>query len=341
MIVITGPGRSGTSVLAQFCLKMGHDPGGSWHDCVDAGMEHPRVAAINDALFLEVMRTGTVQKTLDAHREEMRSLDLVVVKDPRFSFHPAILRAWHSVRSDLKVLMTYRTPEHSIASRKRHARDLVHKHKAHPDVLRCDFANGIETMLDLELPFAILLFPNFLTQYQHVYAAFDMLGMPFDHAEGQEVWNTLVNMEKVHFRPATAQQGEGAITAKPRREAGGNPRTRLPLMTASTRPSIALALLVCLICAPIGWRALSAASVPTDPGLQAQRGAMRRLGTSPFLYPHHVRHWTGSAPFNAAFLRGLAAYSIHRLPFETWNPGRTLHHRGLSHRGVRQGRMKA
>lgn len=215
MIIITGPGRSGTSVLAQFCLKMGYDPGGSWHDRVDAGLEHPRVAVINDALNREAKLTGAVTQALALHCEEMRSLDLTVVKDPRFTFHPAILRAWHSVRDDLKVLMTYRTPEHSVASRKRHARDLILKNKTNPDVLRCDFANVIETMLDLDIPFAMLLFPNFLTKYENVHRAFETLGMPFDLEKGREIWAATVNMEKVHFGTAASRSDSGKTAIKP------------------------------------------------------------------------------------------------------------------------------
>jgi len=322
MIIITGPGRSGTSVLAQFCLKMGYNPGGSWYDCVDAGMEHPRVAAINDALFLEVTRTGAVQKALDEHREEMRSLDLIVVKDPRFTFHPAILRAWHSVRSDLKVLVTYRTPEHSIASRQRHARDLVHKHKRHPDVLRCDFANVIEAMLDLDIPFSILLFPNFLKQYPHVYEAFEILGMPLHHDAGQEVWNTLVNLEKVHVRSDTP--GEGASAAKARPAPQKNLPTRAVLESFGVRPSFAMAFLLCLLCAPIGWKTLGATALPPSTPSQSLESHAHQFVTPPFPFTgRRFRRLPGRAPFDAAFIRGLAAYSIHPLPFATF-PHRPL-----------------
>jgi len=328
MIIITGPGRSGTSVLAQFCLKMGYNPGGSWYDCVDAGMEHPRVAAINDALFLEVTRTGAVQKTLDEHREEMRSLDLTVVKDPRFTFHPAILRAWHSVHSDLKVLVTYRTPEHSIASRKRHASDLVHKHKRHPNVLRCDFANVIEAMLDLDIPFSILLFPNFLKQYAHVYEAFENLGMPFDHDAGQDVWNTLVNMEKVHVRSTTAEDSATATTLRPMSRE--HLPTRAVLASFGVRPSFAVALLLCLICAPIGWKTLGAPALPISQDPQAQGSRPHRFRAPPFPFAgRRFRHLAGSVPFDAAFLRGLSAYSIHPLPFETFRHSPVPGHRGF------------
>ena len=59
MLVITGPGRSGTSALALFCRAIGCDPGGVWCDEVNAGLEDARVAAINDAMYREVRQTGS------------------------------------------------------------------------------------------------------------------------------------------------------------------------------------------------------------------------------------------------------------------------------------------
>jgi hypothetical protein len=47
MIVITGPGRSGTSVLARLYQELGFDPGGQWHPEVNAGLEAPAVIAAN------------------------------------------------------------------------------------------------------------------------------------------------------------------------------------------------------------------------------------------------------------------------------------------------------
>jgi hypothetical protein len=47
MIVITGPGRSGTSVLARLYRELGFDPGGWWQSEVNAGFEHRDVWALN------------------------------------------------------------------------------------------------------------------------------------------------------------------------------------------------------------------------------------------------------------------------------------------------------
>lgn len=50
MIVITGPGRSGTSVLAQLYLELGFDPGGNWIKKVNAGLEHGEFWRLNNKI---------------------------------------------------------------------------------------------------------------------------------------------------------------------------------------------------------------------------------------------------------------------------------------------------
>lgn len=211
MLVITGPGRSGTSMLGRFCGSIGYHPGGEWCEAIDAGLEHPRIVAINDAMYREARATGSVNEALARYRSEMVSFDLAVVKDPRFTYHPAILRAWSSVRPDLTVLLTYRNPQQSIASRKRHKKFLFVKHKARPEMLKCDMADSIEAMLDCDVPFSILLFPNFLTHYDDVYTALTGLGLRFDRNDGLEKWVSIADESRVHFkRPVPIQQTNSA-----------------------------------------------------------------------------------------------------------------------------------
>jgi hypothetical protein len=47
VIVITGPGRAGTSFLAMLYRELGFNPGGRWNPLVNAGMEAKRFADIN------------------------------------------------------------------------------------------------------------------------------------------------------------------------------------------------------------------------------------------------------------------------------------------------------
>ncbi len=72
MIVITGPGRSGTSFLARLYQELGFDPGGRWEPAVNAGFEAPQVRAKNlelaDELGVSIKerRGGRVLRLLGA-----------------------------------------------------------------------------------------------------------------------------------------------------------------------------------------------------------------------------------------------------------------------------------
>jgi hypothetical protein len=57
VIIVTGPGRSGTSVLAQLYQQLGFDPGGRWIPKVNAGFEHGEFWRLNNALAVGVGAT--------------------------------------------------------------------------------------------------------------------------------------------------------------------------------------------------------------------------------------------------------------------------------------------
>jgi len=50
MIIITGPGRSGTSVVARLYRELGFDPGGQWDPSIRAGLEEPDITEVNNLI---------------------------------------------------------------------------------------------------------------------------------------------------------------------------------------------------------------------------------------------------------------------------------------------------
>lgn len=51
MIVVTGPGRSGTSFIASLYRELGFDTGGGWRAEENAGLEHPKFVKTNKELI--------------------------------------------------------------------------------------------------------------------------------------------------------------------------------------------------------------------------------------------------------------------------------------------------
>jgi hypothetical protein len=57
VIIITGPGRSGTSVLAKLYKELGFDPGGNWIPKARAGLEHGDFWRLNNKLAAAIGAT--------------------------------------------------------------------------------------------------------------------------------------------------------------------------------------------------------------------------------------------------------------------------------------------
>ena len=72
MIVITGPGRSGTSFLARLYQELGFDPivgGGRWHDSFQGGLEDAEVVVLNNEIIDQLrMRSGALKAARLARR---------------------------------------------------------------------------------------------------------------------------------------------------------------------------------------------------------------------------------------------------------------------------------
>lgn len=57
MIIVTGPGRSGTSLVAALYRELGFDPGGGWSEEINAGLEETEVRKVNDGITWDLRIT--------------------------------------------------------------------------------------------------------------------------------------------------------------------------------------------------------------------------------------------------------------------------------------------
>lgn len=79
MYIITGFGRSGTSLVSNIMLNLGFDMGVK-DKSIDAGFEKFETAVINKA----IMAGDTRMNKIDVENYSSMCSDLIVVKDPRF-----------------------------------------------------------------------------------------------------------------------------------------------------------------------------------------------------------------------------------------------------------------
>ncbi len=103
MLMITGAGRSGTSLLAKYCLLMGNDPGGRWNDEADAGFEDDNAIA-----FTRMADIAGLEKALMFERGQ--PVNRAVVKVPQLVTigKPALLDAWLALKPGLRLLVAKR-----------------------------------------------------------------------------------------------------------------------------------------------------------------------------------------------------------------------------------------
>lgn len=217
MLVITGTGRCGTSLLAEFCRRLGYDVGGSWNRRSNAGLEHPQVVRLNEGLAVaQAAGEPALEAYLAEQAEAMRQLALPVVKDPRF-VSLGTAAAWLRVRSDLRWLVCLRPLASSVKSARRYlrgARRGVRREGVPPELrgfggwtlgdhcrrTRWRLERFAETLREHAAPVATLRFPEFTREPARVVralGAFGGLDVPLSRA--RDVWAELVDPDLVHF----------------------------------------------------------------------------------------------------------------------------------------------
>jgi hypothetical protein len=223
MIVITGPGRSGTSVLAAVYKELGFDPGGTWVERTSAGLEDPRFFSLNNRVAAQLgmtmlkrlpkaaaaapdeevtfqpARWELLEEVVAHNREAMLELarETEVVKDPRFSY---LLPVWLAAGAAIgHVVITTRAMEAMVASR------LAAKQtELSPSEVRnsLTYAIGVisTTVIDHEIPHTWLRFPDFLEDHAALY---DVLPFPrpVERERFTEVAARLFDRDKVHDWP--------------------------------------------------------------------------------------------------------------------------------------------
>jgi len=189
MLIITGVGRSGTSVLALWLKRCGIHVNGVWIPSHEAGLEDVQAAGVNDLLD-----EGLSDEAALAAIAPVRAK---VIKDPRFTRDPfRKFMLWNHCHPYIKVLLTHRNPADAVASRAR--RELYYW--SSPLEAQLAFAETICALEEYEIPWRMLMFPHFLDRFEQVYEATAELleGLAPSRAKAREAWNDTVDMTCVH-----------------------------------------------------------------------------------------------------------------------------------------------
>lgn len=193
-LLISGFARSGTSVLAMFLHKLGYDTGGEWNFELNAGYEDEQTQKI-----VTTFQSNPLSEELILFLEkEIEKVDNIVVKHPRFLMNPEIIRIWKNIHPKISVLVTYREPIYALESKKS-CGNLGYYTNFSPTELDIKFKEFINVLINLRIKHHILYFPDFLLDYNKVYHSISALGIHIDKYKGMDIWQTIVNLEKVHY----------------------------------------------------------------------------------------------------------------------------------------------
>lgn len=224
MLIVAGLGRCGTSFMMKFLEKSGFYLGKniSWNNQMRAGYEFAPAYAINRDLYTDFICKGR-EIDLDeeietpywgkiSYKERILRFDkddvkerpqggkIQAIKDPRFTWHPLLIRCWWSVRKDLKLLILHRNFKEVNESRKKlgeGGQDPKTERIDNLDQYRIDFADFITEVMALGIPFETLFFPNFLRHPMEVVTKLERLGHILLHNQACEHWLELVDYSLV------------------------------------------------------------------------------------------------------------------------------------------------
>jgi hypothetical protein len=216
VIVITGPGRSGTSFLADLYRKLRFDPGGGWDKDIRAGLEDAEIVEVNTEICRELKApVGPPPKPSLGEQRWDRVSDLAerfgpklreiasrreVSKDPRFVW---TMRVWLEAEAAIDhVVLTFRRVDDVIESAQfagmGQPKENVEQVNQSRSTIIYRMGSVLTAVGEHKTPYSLLWFPDYLSDPD---ALFDSLVFPrpVDRGKFINVFRKTVNLDHVHF----------------------------------------------------------------------------------------------------------------------------------------------
>lgn len=230
MLIITGLGRCGSSVMTKMVQSLGYGVGNmlSYDNSLRAGMELAPAYAINRDLYDDFISRGreiNLDEKIDtpywgkiSYRDRILRIDkddvpdrpqglVEVIKDPRFTWHPEIIKSWWNVRKDICVLYLMRDPDEVIASRKfvmdgNNGWDNFYdpKREERLDEFVEDEEEFLNALFGIGIRYELLEYPLFLKDLFLSYWALNDLGYSnsLSFKECISKWEEIIDLSLVH-----------------------------------------------------------------------------------------------------------------------------------------------
>jgi hypothetical protein len=216
MIVITGSGRSGTSMMADLYKKLGFDPGGGWDKKIRAGREAPEIVEINNQLNIDLQapikaqqstsvgqqRWDLVPALAEKYGPRLRELSnkFEVVKDPRFSW---TLRVWFEAQANIDHVIVMMRRVDDVMKSARYAgmarQEPSDEQRNLPKaVLMYRIGSMLTAIGDYKIPSTTIWFPECLSDPEQLHQDL-VFPKPVRLGKFLRVFRKVVDDDKVHF----------------------------------------------------------------------------------------------------------------------------------------------
>lgn len=193
MVIITGPGRCGTSMMSLLCFHMGlkGDVGGHLA-LLDAGYESASSMIINQS-FIKHYHCKLSLDHVNYHQQKIKAVDFEVIKDPLFVCYSPCIEHWWRWRKDLVILYMTRDHKDIAKSQKRHPEMTSPTYRCFPEMIKekeNEFLNVIEK---LEIPWASVFYPDEV-KFEWIFGFFKKQFPRLDEDDCKRAWNKVIRL---------------------------------------------------------------------------------------------------------------------------------------------------
>jgi hypothetical protein len=211
MIIITGLGRCGTSILTKYLGEVGFGLGKniSWNSEMRAGLELSTAYLINRELWVNYCKSNKKINLNDkcrhgywncSYKEAIEKVDkderqgkVDIFKDPRLTWNPELIESWWCVRKDIKLIICHRDIEQIYKSRKSMEPHQDDPKRTEINEYKIDFADFFTEVLKLDIPYILLFYPKFLENFDSTWEELCKIGLTHDYNNGKNIWNKIID----------------------------------------------------------------------------------------------------------------------------------------------------
>lgn len=153
-----------------------------WFPSVNAGLENAETLNINARLIRHLIKKEKV--SMWYVWGDIEKINFDAVKDPQFVVDARVIREWHRVRKDIKVIFMYRNAKAVAESMMKHPEWTTPVYRLFPEMIEKKNDEFLRMCERLDIPVFKFKYPNMLDGSPEL---FDFIGqLPFN---AQQIWD--------------------------------------------------------------------------------------------------------------------------------------------------------